>query len=166
MPLRAGGKGETKAMRISTNQLHRQVSHRLRDLDEEWRAGSVAGIEDLDAEVGFRPFHMEDEMVGQFRLFVGQRDVLRAGIRLRHGIRSAEIDHLWRRNAALAQFLAGEVEERNGIAAAGSGGQVGVAAVAGKFRLAMRGLLVLIKLKKCLMNGLIIGRRLINILAG
>src|SRR5215475_7988369 len=99
MPLRAGGRGETKAMRISTNQLHRQVSHRLRDLDEEWRAGSVASIEDLDAEVGFRPLHMEDEMVGHFGLLVGEGDVLRAGVRLRHGIWSAEVDHLRRRHA-------------------------------------------------------------------
>src|SRR4051812_1165045 len=120
MPLRAGGNGEKKATRISTNDFQSQSSRGLRNLDDQGSARGVAGEVNLHGELRFGASHGEDHLIGGLLLFA-QRDDLRARIVLLDRIGRTEIYRLGRGHSSLPQFLAGEVKESDGVAAAGAG---------------------------------------------
>src|SRR5215471_7347090 len=110
MPLRAGGSGKKTRRASLPDQLQRNGSDRDRDLDQEWRARGVAGIEGFEREVSRRALYRDIEVVGDRRLTAGW-DILRAGVFHLHLIRPAEEYLALRRHAALPQFFSREVLE-------------------------------------------------------
>ena len=118
------------------DQFHRERAQRQRNSRQQRSPRGVAGEEYLDRQIRGGTFNGREDAIRVGRL-IADFDLLRAGVFDAHLIRAPKIDRLLRRQAALRQFAARELQERQRILGAGGNRHVRLAAAVRVCRVAV-----------------------------
>src|SRR5579862_2327082 len=125
----AASERKTRPANDSADQLHRELSHREGNLNQQRSARRVPGEVDLELHAGGSTLQTANDFVRLDGL-VRDRDGLRAGVVEAHFIEAAKQHLLRRRNASLTQLAAGVEKKGQGILYAVRGGEfAGAAAI-------------------------------------
>ena len=116
-----------------------------RDLDQQRRAGCIARVENLEAEIARRTLDADVQVIGHHRL-AGHRNILRPGVDHLHVVARTEEYFACRRHSSLPHFAPREVLERQRIAPAGGNGKLALAAAGRDRGLPVRLIVLLIEL--------------------